>query len=87
MPTGHLYILLGEMSIKVFCPFLTGLFVFLLLSSTILLSCLYILEIKPLSVTSFPVSILMMTFDHTYFSFFLSSIFVFFFKIRIIQVL
>ena len=47
---GHLYIFLGEMSIQVFCPFFHWVVGFLLLSCT---SCLYILEIKPLSVASF----------------------------------
>ena len=43
---SHLYVFFGEMSVQVFCPFLIGSFVFLLLS------CLYILEINPLSVVS-----------------------------------
>ena len=47
---GHLYIFFGEMSIRVFCPFFHWVLAFLLLSC---ISCLYILEIKPLSVTSF----------------------------------
>ena len=47
---GHLYVLLGEVSIQVLYPFLIGLFVFL--SIGLVLSCmssLYILEIKSLS--------------------------------------
>ena len=43
---GHLYVLFEEVSIHIFCPFLIGLFVFLVLSPV---SSLYILEIKPLS--------------------------------------
>ena len=47
---GHLYVFLGEMSIQVLCPFFNWVVGFLLLSC---LSCLYVLEIKPLSVASF----------------------------------
>ena len=51
MPVGHPYVFFREMSIKIFCPFfLIGLFLFLILSS---MSCLYILEVNPLSVTLF----------------------------------
>ena len=46
MTLGPLYVLLGEMSVQVLCPFLIGLFVFLEWSCV---SSLYILEIKPLS--------------------------------------
>ena len=46
---GPLYVLPGEMSVQVLCPFLTGLFVFLEWSCV---SSLYILEIKPLSEVS-----------------------------------
>ena len=46
MSVGYLFVLLGEVFIQVLCPFLIGLFVFLLLSPV---SSLYILEIKPLS--------------------------------------
>ena len=46
MSLGPLYVPLGEMSVQVLCPFLTGLFVFLVLSH---MSSLCILEIKPLS--------------------------------------
>ena len=49
MFVSHLYVLFGEMS---FSRFLIGLFVFLVLSC---MSCLYILEIKPLSVVSFAI--------------------------------
>ena len=49
MPTGYLYIFFGEISTKVFI-FQLGCWLFVLLSG---MSCLYILEIKPLSVTSF----------------------------------
>ena len=65
MLVGHLYIFLGEMSIQDFCPFSIGLLAFLLLSC---ISCLYILEIKPLSVASF----------ETIFSHSVSCLFVFF---------
>ena len=44
------YIFLGKMSIQVFHPFFNWVVGFLLL---IFLFCLYILEIKPLSVASF----------------------------------
>jgi len=60
---GHLYIFLGEVSIQVFCPFFR--LAFLLL---ICISCLYILEIKPLLVASF----------ETIFSHSVSCLFVFF---------
>ena len=50
MSVGHLYVFFGEMSVRSSAHFLIGLFVFLLLSCT---SCLYILEIKSLSVASF----------------------------------
>ena len=49
MLVGHLFILIGEEHIKLFCPFLNwvvGVF-------AIELSCLYILENRPLSVASF----------------------------------
>ena len=48
MFVSHLYVF-GEMSVS---HFLIGLFVFLVLSS---ISCLYILEINPLSVVSFAI--------------------------------
>ena len=48
MFVSHLYVFFGEMS-KSFPHFLIGLFVFLEL---ICMSCLYILEINPLSVVS-----------------------------------
>jgi len=44
---GHLYIFLGEWSIQILCPFFSWVVGFLLLSC---ISCLYILEIKLLSV-------------------------------------
>ena len=50
MLVGHLYIFLGEMSIQVFCPFSHWVVGFFALSC---ISCLYILEIRPLSVASF----------------------------------
>ena len=50
MSLGHLYVFFGEMSIYVSAYFLTGLFVFLILS---FMSCSYILEINPLSDASF----------------------------------
>ena len=53
------------MSIQVFCPFLIGSFIFLLLSCV---SCLYILEIKPFSVALFANS----------FSRFVGRVFIFF---------
>ena len=46
MLVGHLSLFLGEMSIQVFAHLSIGLLDFLLLSCV---SCLYILEIKPLS--------------------------------------
>ena len=48
----HLYVFFGAISVQVFFPLLIGLFVFLVLSCT---SCLYILEINPLSVVSFAI--------------------------------
>ena len=50
MPLGHLYVFFGEMFTRSSAHFLIGLFVFLILSS---MSCLYVLEINPLSVDSF----------------------------------
>ena len=50
MPVGHLYILLEKCLFRSFAHFSIGLLAFLLLSC---ISCLYILEIKPLSVASF----------------------------------
>ena len=52
MFVSHLYVFFGEMSVKSFPHFLPGLFVFLALSC---ISCLYILEINPLSVVSFAI--------------------------------
>ena len=50
MSLGSLYVLFGEVSVQVFCPFFKiGLFVFLEWSCV---SSLYILEIKPLSKVS-----------------------------------
>ena len=49
----HLYVFLGEMSVRSFSHFLIGLFIFLVLSC---MSCLYILEINPLSVVSFAIT-------------------------------
>ena len=49
MPFGHLCVFFGEMFIYIFCPCFVGLFV-LILSC---MSCLYILEINPLSFVSF----------------------------------
>ena len=49
---SHLYVFFGEMSFYVFSHFLIGLFVFMVLSC---MSCLYILEINPLSVVSFAI--------------------------------
>ena len=49
MSLGPLYVLLGEVSVQVLCPFLIRLFVFLKWSHV---SSLYILEIKPLSEVS-----------------------------------
>ena len=51
MPVGHVYIFFGEMSVQVFCPFFGwAVCIFLLLSC---ISCLYILEINPLSAALF----------------------------------
>ena len=52
MSIGHLYIFFGEMSFRSSAHFLIGFFAFLILSC---MSCLYILEINPLSVASFAV--------------------------------
>ena len=52
MFVSHLYVFFEEMTVKVFPHFLIGLFVFLVLSC---MSCLYILEINPLSVVSFAI--------------------------------
>ena len=49
MSLGPLYVLLGEVSVQVLCPFLIGLFVFLEWSCV---SSLYIVEIRPLSEVS-----------------------------------
>ena len=49
VPVHHLYIFLVDMSIQM-VPFLIELFVFLILSC---MSCLFILDIDPLSVASF----------------------------------
>ena len=48
---GHLSVFFGEMSVQIFCPFLDQA-VFLIFSC---MSCLYILEINPLSVASFAI--------------------------------
>ena len=48
---SHLYVFFGKMS-RSFSHFLIGLFVFLVLSC---MSCLYVLEINPLSVVSFAI--------------------------------
>ena len=61
---GHLYIF-GEMSLQVFCPFSIDLLAFLQVGC---ISCLYILEIKPLLIASF----------ETLFSHSVSCLFVFF---------
>ena len=50
MFVGNLHIFFGEMSVWSSAHFWIGLFVFLILSC---LTCLYILEINPLSVASF----------------------------------
>ena len=49
---SHLYVFFGEMPVQVFSPLFDGWFVFLALSC---MSCLYILEINPLSVVSFAI--------------------------------
>ena len=49
---SHLYVFFGEKSVRFFSYFLIGLFVFLVLSC---MSCLCILEIKPLSDVSFAI--------------------------------
>ena len=50
MPIDHLCNFFGKMSIQAFCPFFNRLFLFLILSC---MSCLYILDINPLSILSF----------------------------------
>ena len=50
MPVCHLYIIFGEVSVKVFCHFLIRLFIFLLLSFK---SSLCVLDNSPLSDVSF----------------------------------
>ena len=68
MSLGPLYVLLGEVTVQVLCPFfLIGLFVFLVWSH---LSSLYILEIKLLSEVS-----LANTFSHTVGSLFILLMF------------
>ena len=62
---GHLHIFFGEMSTMVFCPFFKLIVGFFVLSC---MSCLCILEIKPLSAASF----------ETIFSHSVSCLFVFF---------
>ena len=52
MFVSHLYVVFGEMPVQVFSPLFDGWFVFLALSC---MSCLYILEINPLSVVSFAI--------------------------------
>ena len=49
---SHLYVFFGKMSIRSISHFLIGLFVFLALSC---MSCLYSLEINPLSAVSFAI--------------------------------
>jgi len=49
---SHLYVFFGEMSVRSFSYFLIGLFIFVVLSC---MSCLYILEINPLSIVSFAI--------------------------------
>ena len=49
MSLGSLYVLLGEVSVQVLCPFFNWVFVFLEWSCV---SSLYILEIRPLSEVS-----------------------------------
>ena len=52
MFVSHLYVFFGECLFRSFSHFLIGVFVFLVLSC---MSCLYILEINPWSVVSFPI--------------------------------
>ena len=59
MPTGHLHVFFGEMSIKGLCPFFEWVFCFFVIELFFFffilscMSCLYILEINPLSIASF----------------------------------
>ena len=48
----HLYVFFGEISVRSCSHFLIGLFIFVVLSC---MSCLYILEINPLSIVSFAI--------------------------------
>ena len=59
MFVSHLHVFFGEMSVYVCFPLFDGLFVFLVLSC---MSCLYILEINPLSVALFAI-----VFSHSFF--------------------
>ena len=67
MSLGPLYVLFGEVSVPVLCPFLIGLFVFLEWSHV---NSLYILEIRPLSKVS-----LANMFSHTLGSLFILMLF------------
>ena len=67
MSLDPLYVLFGEVSVQILCPFLIGLFVFLEWSHV---SFLYILEIKPVSEVS-----LANMFSHTFGSLFILMLF------------
>ena len=67
MSVGPLYVLLGEVSVKLLCPFLIGFFLFQVLSRP---SSLHILGIKPMSEIS-----LANIFTHTVGSLFILQMF------------
>ena len=50
LPIGHLHVFFGKMSIQVFCPFFNQVVCFFDIE---FMSYLYMLDINPLSVTSF----------------------------------
>ena len=53
VPSGHLYVFFGKMSIQILFPFFFFWLGYLFFLILICMSCLYILEVNPLSVTWF----------------------------------